>query len=165
MKTTFRSIAILLLMISGLSAQNTEAAKTYFKNYMSGDKTMALLNKSLPTSEECKLLFKSADDAAVYYTYVEAMKAQLDPTKKGEDFVDVKIDTYTTEDILNKKENYPGGMNSIGEKLQPKLTLYKVSYLRTVGAESGMAYQCWIYANKKWIFFPNPWNAFKTNPK
>src|ERR1700741_229708 len=139
MKTTLKSTCIALLLVSGISvnAQSTaEKAKEFFKDYTSGDKTIGLLAKSLPTKEECSLLFKSADDAATYYAYVESMKPQLGQGKKGEDFMDVKIDTYTTEDIVNKKENYPGGMNSISTILQPGLTLYKVSFLRTVGAES-----------------------------
>lgn len=160
-------VALLLLVPFSICSQDTEKAKAYFSKYMNTSAINALIAKSLPTKEDCKIVFKG-EDADISYTYIEQLKntsADQENPVTNENFVDISFQTFTTEDVLNQKGNYAGGMASLGDKLQPGIVFYKLELLREAGAEYGMAYKYWVNLKGRWVYFPKPWRAFKTSSK
>jgi hypothetical protein len=164
MKKFLQTAVLLLCFLSMAFAQQTnETAKENFKKYLDGKLFLEYAAKSLPTLDECKMIFKGSNADSVY-ALTQEMKAKLSQAgKSSETFVDVSAESFTTEDMLEGKRGaYTGGMKRIADKINPNIIFYKITYLRTVGAESGMAYNCWVYINKRWVFVPKPWNAFKS---
>ena len=163
MKKQIITCIMLLSTVSSFYAQKTsEEAKVYISSYKSTTTIMELISKSLPTPDECKVVFKE-EFAQTYFNYIQSMKAQLNTqgSKNNEDFVDIGIETFTIQDIKDGKGNYAGGMTSVLPKLNEGLTFYKLEQLRTIGAQSGMSYNYWVYIKGHWVFFPKPWKAFK----
>lgn len=161
-----KKLLFLFAFLAGTSAsfaQNySQQAKTYFNQYLSTQTMTDLIRNSLPTLEDCQLVFKDAY-AKQYFDYVEKSKEQMLPgqVKQDEKFVAVGVDVFSTQDIQQKKGNYAGGMNGIADKLQAYVTFYKVELLRTEGADAGVSYNYWVNINGRWVFFPKPWHAFK----
>lgn len=159
----FSAFLLFIFLGTQVKAQKTaEEAKTYFNDYKSSKSIIALISKSLPTKEECKLIFKE-EYLETYFTYNEKLKEKIaaESQNANEDFVDISIETFTCQDIRDNKDNYAGGMNRILPKLKTDFTFYKVEQLRTVGAQSGMAYKYWLFINNRWVFLAKPWGAFK----
>jgi hypothetical protein len=164
MKKLFLSFLPVLLFVSFSPAQQTnETAKENFKKYLDSKLFTEYAAKSLPALAECKMIFKGANaDSA--FAAMQEMKTKMGPGASSEIFVDVRAESFTTEDMLDGKPgSYTGGMKDIAEKINPKITFYKITYLRTAGAENGMAYNNWVFINKRWIFLPKAWRAFKSN--
>jgi len=168
MKTLLSPVLICLAafcMIScGGSSQKTTAkpedAKAFFSQYLSGEKITGLIQKSLPDKNDCKAVFKDPDGEA-YYAFI----SQIPKDDMGIDgaYTDVKIESFTTSDILNKTSDvFTGGMERIKDKFQPNITFYKVSLLEKAGDERGMALNYWVLLNGKWVFFVKPWRAFRS---
>lgn len=149
-----------LLAAAFVCAQQTnETAKEHFKKYLDGKLYADYAVKSLPTLEECKMIF-SGTNADSVFSFTQQMKSKMSG-EGAETFVDVRAESFTTEDMnAGKPGEYTGGMKRIAGKIKPNITFYKISYLRTVGAERGMAYNYWVYVNKRWVFIPKPWRAF-----
>ncbi|MBK7433759.1 MAG: hypothetical protein IPI66_07550 [Chitinophagaceae bacterium] len=141
-------------------AAKPEDAKAFFSQYLSGEKITGLIQKSLPNKSDCKTVFKDPDGEA-YYTFI----SQIPKTDMGIDgsYTDVKIESFTTSDILNNTSDvFTGGMARIKDKFQPGITFYKVSLLEKAGDERGMALNYWVLINGRWVFFVKPWRAFKS---
>ncbi len=154
----------LLLMPSVMQAQDYSGQlKTYFMGYLKGSALLDMGMKSLPTLEDCKLVFKD-EDAATYFKYVEEMrkKTGAETAKDTSVFVDVRIESFTSGDLVNGKGNFAGGMKNCADKIKPNCVFYEVNMLRTVGAEAGVSYKYWVNINGRWVFFPKPWRAFET---
>jgi len=155
---------LLFILNQGFAkAQKTaEEAKKHFSDYKTTQTITDLIKLSFPTLEECKVVFKE-QDAKAYFDYIQTMKEQMNttPQKEGETFVDIGIETFTTQDIKDGKGNYAGGMTNVLPTLNDNITFYKVEQLRTVGATSGMSYNYWIFIKDRWVFFPKPWRLFK----
>ena len=150
-------------LYTGLFAQTpAENPESFFKKYLNSKAFQDLCSTSLPSSEECKFVFDD-QSASKYFSYSEELKKiMLSLQKKtAEEFVDIEIETFTTEDIKLNRGNYAGGMKSIETRLKEDVTFYKVTLLREKDAENGMAYKYWIYTGSKWIYFPKLWSAFR----
>lgn len=151
-----------LLLISacggGGGNDNTDP-DAFFKDYMSAAKMNDLIMDRLPDASQCAKVLKG-DAADTYAGMVEEMKKSPPPTR-DEEFVDIRVDKFTTEDIHAGKGNYAGGMERIKDKLQDGVTFHKVSLLRTEGAELGVAFKHWVLLDGQWVFFPKIWNAFR----
>ncbi|MCD6066442.1 MAG: hypothetical protein K0S33_1268 [Bacteroidetes bacterium] len=166
MKRTIYLITLLLtasLFTQTLSAQGKAAeAKKYFATTLSTKAVMDLIKTSLPTREECALVF-SGENADTYYKMVQDVSAKLatEQVHNNENFVDNTIESFTTEDVIAGKGNYAGGMKNIESRLKPNVVFYKLELLREKGATSGMAYKYWVFVNNRWIYLPKPWSAFK----
>jgi len=161
MKYIISSLVILLFCESRIFAQ--DAAKQ-FANAKSKKEMLTLISKSMPTLEDCKAIYKTTEDAEFYFKFSEDMKTKLsEETSKIEDekFVDIRFETFTTEDIAAGKGNYAGGMTKLNGKLKPAITFYGVELLREKDAENGVTYKYWVYISSKWVFLPKPYSAFK----
>jgi len=144
-------------------AQNySDQAKKYFSKYLTSKSMTELITKSLPTLEDCKLVFKG-QNAYTYFRVIEEMKSKLgaELQKENETFVEIGIATFSTQDIEQGKGNYAGGMKNIVDKLQTYVTFYQVKLLREKGAEGGVSFNYWVNINGRWVFFPKPFNAFE----
>ena len=161
MKKLITCIFIFLTGMASMAQKTAEEAKAFFNDYKTTETITDLIRRSLPTLEECEVVF-SGDNAKNYFNSLKEMKAKMnEPTKEGETFVDIGIEIFTTQDIKDGKGNYAGGMTKVVDKLNDNITFYKLEQLRTIGAEYGMAYNYWVYINKRWVFFPKPWKVFK----
>ncbi|WP_300665518.1 hypothetical protein [Fluviicola sp.] len=151
-----------LVTMTTVAQDQSDQAKNYFAEYLTSKSMTELIARSLPTLEECKLVFKE-QDAETYFKAIEAMKskAEADPKEENETFSDVQIDRFSTEDIEQQKGNYAGGMDQILEKLQLGVVFYKVSLLREKDAERGLAFKYWVHINGRWVFFPKPYHVFE----
>ncbi len=161
MKNIISSLVILLFFASSIFAQD---ADKQFANAKSKKDMLTLISKSLPTLADCNAIYKTPEDAEFYFKFLEEMKPKLNEElakPENETFVDLRIGTFTTEDIIAGKGNYAGGMTKLNGKLKPAITFYGVELLREKGAEHGMTYKYWVYVNSKWVFLPKPYSAFK----
>lgn len=107
MKSLLLSISLWIFASVKLHAQtNSTLATNYFDNYLIGQKMVELCAVSLPTEEECKLVFKDSN-ATHYYGFIEYMVNNLQGiTEKDTNvFIAVRVDTFTTEDVLVQKGN------------------------------------------------------------
>ena len=140
------------------SAQDySEDGQEYFIKYLDKKSQIDLISKSLPSVEDCKLVFKG-NSAYTYYGFIADMKAELNSIDESNDlFVDCRIETFTTCDILQGKGNYAGGMSSIVDELQPTVVFYAVTYLREKDAEYGSTYKYFVNIRGNWVFFPKPY--------
>jgi hypothetical protein len=164
MKKTILIVLCLLLLqsINNLHGQdNSELAKKYFSKYHNNKAITELCLKSLPTLEECKLIFKG-HYAIVYYSSLEDWKKKLNEqlTKEDIKFTNGRVEYFTAEDIEHKKGNYPLAMQVLENKLQPGVAFYDIIMLKNKGDKSGVDYKSVVYLNGKWIFFPKPWIPF-----
>lgn len=166
MKLKIYTITTLILMtliaMSTKAQDQSEQAKTYFSGYLDSKSMAELLIKSLPTLEDCRLVFKGKD-AETYFQAVEEMKAKqgTELSEESEAFADVKVESFSTRDIEQGNGNYAGGMEGIKDKLQSDAVFYKVSFLREKDAERGLAFKYWLHLNGRWVFFPKPYSVFE----
>jgi hypothetical protein len=166
MKKQFLILSIIslfiLLSFTAFSQNYSEQAKTYFGKYLDSKAMENLFLESLPTVDDCKLVF-TGQNAYTYFGYIADMKSKpnTEKQKEPEKFVDLKIESFTTSDIEQDKGNYAGGMKTILDKLQTGVTFYKVDLLREKGAEFGVAHKYWVKIESRWVFFPKPWAAFE----
>jgi len=164
-KTIYTMTAVIFITLAAMTAnaQNySDQAKIYFAKYLTSKSMTELITKSLPTLDDCKLVFKG-QNAYTYFGVIEEMKSKLgaELQKENETFVDIGIEIFSTQDIEQGKGNYAGGMKNIVDKLQTYVTFYKVELLREKGAEMGVAYKYWVNINGRWVFFPKPFTAFE----
>lgn len=157
-------LAAFCMISCGGSSQKQSAkpedAKAFFSQYLSGEKISGLIMKSLPDKNDCKAVFKDPD-AEAYHSFI----SQISKDDMGIDgaYTDVRIESFTTSDILNKTSDvFTGGMERIKDKFQPNITFYKISLLEKAGDERGMALNYWVLLNGRWVFFVKPWRAFKS---
>jgi hypothetical protein len=164
-KTIYTLMVVIFITLPSMTtnAQNySDQAKIYFAKHLTSKSMIELIAKSLPTLDDCKLVFKG-QNAYTYFGVMEEMKSKLSDElqKEDETFVDIGIETFSTQDIEQSKGNYAGGMKNIVDKLQTYVTFYKVELLREKGAEMGVAYKYWVNLNGRWVYFPKPYAAFK----
>ncbi len=163
MKKQIFFVSILFLVNTfNIQAQNySEQGEKFFSKYLSQKAMTELAFKSLPTLEECKLVFKG-QNAYTFFGKIQEFKNLLPTLKneKNETFAEVDIEVFSTQDIEKGKGNYAGGMKNILDKLQPYVLFYKVEQLREKGAELGVAYKYWTNINGRWVFFPKLYSAF-----
>ena len=140
---------------------NSAQAKNYFSKYKDKKTFTELCIKSLPTLEECKLVFKG-QNAYTYFGSLEDWKKVLNAElkKQPETYVELIVQSFTTEDIQRKKGNYAGGMQNLSDKLLQDITFYNIDMLKEKGDKDGVNYQSWVNINGKWVCFPKPWQSF-----
>ncbi len=161
MKTLLPFLLIALLLSNNNEAQDlTAGAKRYFSGFTSSSQINDMLLRSLPTAEECSLVF-TGNSADEYFKWISDMKSKgMDKQTEQVSYADVAISSFTTEDIIADKKNYAGGMSEVKDRLKPHVTFYQAKYLKNKGDQSGMEYNYFVNINGNWIFFPKPWRAF-----
>ena len=162
MKHLSKTVAILFLGLFLSSCGSTEESdpKVFFSSFMKRSEQMKNFIPKFTKIGDAKKIFKDDEFAKKYTDLIEEHMSKTPPSSKSsEEFVDIRIDTFTTEDIVNGKGNYAGGMNKVVQYLKPNITFYKVNYLRTEGAQYGVAFKYFCYLDGKWVYFPKPWKA------
>ncbi len=155
----------------GLLAQDkSPTADTFFSAGLHKMTREILFVSSLPTLEECEMIFKP-ESAQRYFagtrTYHKKIidylvmrgLAEVDATQD----VKFEVDTFTMKDILAKKRNYAGGMQMIMEHYLPDLemTFYSVAYMDEETDIYGTRYNNFVYLNERWVFMPKPWRILE----
>jgi hypothetical protein len=163
MKKTIFLVTIFFFTCFASDAQDySNQAKTYFSNYLTTSSMIELISNSLPTLDDCKMVF-IGQNAYTYFGYIEEIKSKLkeEKAKENQTFKDVKIETFSTQDIQNGTGNYVIAMKDIVDKLNKYVIFYKVEFLKEKGDEYGISYKYWLNINGKWVFFPKPNSAFE----
>lgn len=153
---------LLIASVFVVKAQNySEQAKLYFGKLIDSKQVVELCSKSFPTLEDCKLVFKGAN-AFTYFGYIEEIKSKMQEElqKPIEKYVEVRVESFSSEDVFANKGNYAGGMTGVSDKIQSSVLFYKIEFLKELGAEAGVAYKYWVNINGRWVFFPKPWAPF-----
>ncbi|MFI3261778.1 MAG: hypothetical protein R3Y26_02595 [Rikenellaceae bacterium] len=157
-------IIILYCVTSSLESFAQDTSKTpieYFEEYNNTIKQNNMIRTALPTLEECRTIFKE-NAATIYFNNVVKLKDMLDngDYEDNEEYVTCKVISISTNDIIQGKQNYPGGMNNIKDKLLPNVKLYEVTYLKNKNDKYGMRYNYFIETNDRWVFIFKPWRMF-----
>lgn len=151
-----------VLSLECYSQDYSEEAKAHFGQYLDSKSQTEMIVKSLPSLEDCKLIFQDKS-AYTFYGFVEEMKSSLpdDESNENEVFADCRIETFTTYDIKDNKGNYAGGMKEIVDQIQSNVTFYRVTYLREKDAEAGVSYNYFVNIKGNWVFIPKPWRVLR----
>jgi len=136
-------------------AQNySEQGKLYFSNYLSTASMNDLISKSLPTLEDCKLIFKGKY-AYTYFGIVQEAKEKLFNLENQENrtFQDVNLYAFSTQDIgLDNTQYCSGILRDNLENIKPYVIFYKLELLKNKGDEAGNSYKYWVNINGRWVF-------------
>ncbi len=161
-KNLLTVILFTVVAISDSFAQDLNSdAEKYFRCYMDDMKFYEMVSKSFPTLDDCKLVFKDSI-AFKYFEWTDNIKNNIKKLDSVVVYEDIKLDSFYLENITDKK-NYPGGMANIKDYLNPGITFYQVKYLKKIGDHYGMTYNSFVNIKGKWVFFPKPWQAFKSS--
>ncbi len=162
-KKVIKLLLLVVLTTSNCFSQDlSDNAKKYFGNYMNSKKFYDMLVTSFPNQENVKLVLKDSS-AFKYFDWLIANKSKM--LKKSDSAIvyeDIRIESFTTEDVLSDKKNYAGGMSKIKDFLKPAVIFYEVNYLKKKGDQFGMAFKFFVNINGNWLIFPKPWQAFDT---
>jgi hypothetical protein len=135
-------------------------ATAYFSQHKDKNSFENFLFQSLPTLDDCIAIFKTNRDAYTYQGTIEDTKMEMkNDNSENQVVADIKVETFTTEDI--KKGKGTGGMKYLVDKLNPNITFYEISLLKTKGAEHGISYKYWIKIDNRWVFFQKPWRIIE----
>ena len=157
---------ILLIVISNFiniasyGQDYSEEAKEYFSGYLDTESQMELFTTSLPTLEECKLIFKN-ENANIFYEYVETLKIEIENEEliEKEYFAVCKVESFSTCDFEKETNYIVGGMYKIKDKFKDKIIFYQVTYLREQDAVYGVNYNYFVNIKGRWVFIPKPWHV------
>lgn len=154
---------LLIISVSAFSQEKEEIA-AFFDQYLTTKSQLEMIEKSIPTLEECKLVFKG-DDAKVYHDAIQSVKTEIEKMKKtipNETFVKSTYEEFNSNDAIAGDKNSTYGMHRISKRLKPDIQYYMVSYLDQNGSQSRLSpYKFFVYLNGKWRFFPKPTIVFK----
>lgn len=158
MKNLYRFLLLISFLIpfdKSTHAQNySEQGKLYFSNYLSTASMTDLISKSLPTLDDCKLIFKGKY-AYTYYGMLEEAKIELAKylNQESKSFEDLNLNAFSTQDIELGQAKYASGIlkENLGN-LQPYVIFYELEFLKTKGDTAGSSYKYWVNVNGRWVF-------------
>jgi hypothetical protein len=151
------SLILLFNLNSSVAQDYSQQGKLYFSGYLSTKAMSDLISNSLPTLEDCKLIFKGKY-AYTYFGMLEEAKIELTKSinQENKSFEDVNLYAFSTQDILLGQANYASGILKENiENLQPYVIFYKLEFLKLKGDTAGSSYKYWVNINGKWIFVPH----------
>jgi len=150
---------------NGLSVRclkDKDLVKHHFLKYLDEKSINYLLINSLPSLDDCKMVFKDTN-ADKYFEKIkeinEHWKENIELSESNEIYVDCQIESFTTSDLYLGDDL--GGMERIKNKLQPNVTFYSVRYLREKDSQTGMVYKYFVNIKGDWIYFPKPYRILK----
>ena len=157
-------LLILLIGFSSYSQQKKDPVNKYFDQYLTNKKIFNLIEKSLPTLEECKLVF-TGENAKTYFDEIQEVKgviknivSKLEPETLTESSYRAFNSNDTKKD--NGKSYY--GMSEIKDVLKPNITFYHITYKDSNGSDSRFSpFKFFVKLNGKWLFFPKPTRVFR----
>lgn len=149
---------MIISVIAGSGQIYEEQAKTVFSKFKNTTEVAQYIYYNLPTLEECRYVFKDAI-ADTFYNKINASKVTLEQLKEipEQTFEGVKIQTFSSDDVIAERGNTNGGMTGIKNVFRPGIIFYKVSFLKKKEDEYGIAYKYFIFINSRWVFFPKPY--------
>ncbi len=158
-------VGVLFVSIFNSSAQNHEKdVKEYFKQYLNNRAQLNLINKSLPSLEQCRVVFKD-EYTSTYFKFVSNLHKQINAKMAQIDYeehIDLNIDSFNTNDLKNKKSSYTGGMDEYIHVFKPNIIFHRVTYLFENGSQSyNSIYKFFVNINGNWVFFANPGILFE----
>lgn len=136
--------------------------KDYFINFLNSEIWYKWFLESLPSIEECKVVFTESN-AHIYFGIVTELKKMLKTENLGLEnkrFLDFRIESFSTQDIKEDKGNYPGGMKQIIDKIHSGITFNRIIFLNEPNDEHGHSLKYFVEVNNRWVFFPKPWRVF-----
>ena len=151
------SLILLFNLNSSVAQDYSQQGKLYFSGYLSTKAMSDLISNSLPTLEDCKLIFKGKY-AYTYFGMLEEAKIELTKSinQENKSFEDVNLYAFSTQDILLGQANYASGILKENiENLQPYVIFYKLEFLKLKGDTAGISYKYWVNINGKWVFVPH----------
>jgi len=142
--------------------KDSDLVKHHFLKYLDEKSINYLLINSLPSLDDCKMVFKDTN-ADKYFEKIkeinEHWKENIELSESNEIYVDCQIESFTTSDLYLGDDL--GGMERIKNKLQPNVTFYSVRYLREKDSQTGMVYKYFVNIKGDWIYFPKPYRILK----
>lgn len=155
---------IFLGVLNSNSQSNENDIKEYFNQYLNSKDQFRLIAKSLPTLEQCKVVFKD-EYAPAYYNFISKLDEQINieiSKLEHETHIDCKIDSFNTNDLKNNNSNYNGGMSEFAQVFNPDINFYRLTYLLENGSESYKStYKFFVNIDGNWLFFANPSIVFR----
>lgn len=148
----------------GLNYTNNKAGAKQIAQDLDKAKGNSLLPKLKATLADCQAIMKSKEDAQKLYNYSERLHKQyLDEkmiaTKSGQTEVLVNV-LIPGEDAKSEKNRFAGGYIQILDKFTKGISIYTFRYVKP-GSTLGMRYDGLTYVNKRWVFIPKMWRAFR----
>jgi len=153
-------ISLLFISVFNSNAQDAENdAINYFNQYLNNKDQFDLITKSLPTLEQCKVVFKD-DFVSTYYDFASKLdkRLKIEISKLDyEEHAGCKIDSWNTNDLKTDNSSYNGGMDEYMHVLKPNIIFYRLTYLFENGSQShDSIYKFFVNIDGNWIFFANP---------
>ena len=121
---------------------------------------LSLSNYSYPNLADIQTVFTN-EFAYKYYSYLKKKKSNTISYNFNKRYLDVKVEMFTTDDLRNYNGNYQYEMRKVTKFVKDNVEFYKVSYLNSKDAVSGLFYCYWVLINGKWCYFPEPWKALE----
>jgi len=139
--------------IVALSQNLTPDAERFFRQFRLKSEVNAYVSKNFPTLEQCKYIFRGN----VAYTYFAKLSELKESTlSKSEDqYLDVKIESFSTSDLICKNGNATPGVKG-RDIFLPDVIFYEVTFLKQKAASLGISYKYFVNINGRWIMFPKP---------
>jgi len=158
----FAFIFTFLISIASFSQEKDEVAD-FFNKYLTYKSQMEMIEKSIPTLEECKLVF-IGDNAKTYHDAIQTVKAEIKRIKveiPNESFVKSIYEEFNSDDAKANDKKTTFGMHRIAKRLKPGIQFYMVSYLDKTGTQSRLSpFKFFVKLNEKWLFFAKPTKVF-----
>jgi hypothetical protein len=115
-----------------------------------------------PTLADAQAVFKpQAAKLVTYHTGSMYRSFPDNGDRLGAEYAHIRIDSFTTEQVRSGNPAVAGGMMQNFDQLLPKVTWFRLTFLRTENAPQGLAYSYFTKVGDHWVFFPKPWEAFE----
>jgi uncharacterized protein (TIGR02145 family) len=135
------------------------ARETFMKN-LNKFHIDSISSYSYPNLADIQEVFTN-EFAFKYYSYLKKKKSNTISYNLNKRYLDVKVEMFTTDDLRNYIGNYQYEMRKVTKFVKDNVEFYKVSYLNSKDAVSGLSYCYWVLINGKWCYFPEPWKALE----
>lgn len=168
-----KSIVYVVFLMLGLGACRVQKGLNYTNN-KSGAKQIAqdldkakgnsLLPKLKATLADCEVIVRSKKDAQKLYNYSERLHKQYTDqkmvgAKNGQTEILINV-LIPGDEVKSEKDRFAGGYIQILDKFTKGIRIYTFRYVKP-GNTSGMRYDGLTYVNKRWVFIPKMWRAFR----
>lgn len=155
--------ATLLFVYCSLFSQENDPVTSFFDQYLTTESQFKLIEESIPSLEECQLVFEG-DNAKVYFEKIQSVKKEIQQIRSevpSEQFARSSYERFTSNDAKSKDKKNSFGMHRIAKRLKPSITFYLITYEDEQGKDSKFSpFKFFVNLNGKWLFFPKPTKVF-----
>ena len=164
MKKSLFLLLFIFLNHSLSSQEKKDEVTAYFNQFLTVESQFKLIEKSLPTLEECEQVFIE-ENAKIYFDAIQEVKQVISKILSEKDmttFVKVTYQQFSSNDAKSKDGRNSFGMSRIKDVLKSNITFYLVTYKDANGSDSKQSpFKFFVKLNGKWLFFPKPTKVFK----